>query len=84
MSSEFVKVTSAGSRGDWVFWRNMKKMKTLYKEDYNQSDYEVFEFSKWLEVNFGIKILFDTNGNVLRDYYIVDEAKYTFYLLKYT
>jgi hypothetical protein len=84
MSNEFVKVTNADRSGDWVFWRNMRKMKSLYKEDCSQSEYEVFEFSQWLEVNFGIKIDFDSGGNVLRDYTITDEKKYLLYVLKYT
>ena len=84
MNEEFIRVRDTVNNADWVFWRNMKKMKTLYKEDCSQSEYEVFEFSKWLEVNFGIKIFFDKHGNVLQDYTIVDEAKYMFYVLKHT
>lgn len=67
----------------WVFWRNMQKMKAIYQEDCSMMEYNPISFAKWLEVNFGIKIFFDKNGNVLQDYSIVDEAKYLFYKLKY-
>jgi len=83
MSKEFI-VYHKGDRGkSWTFWRNMQKMKNLYQEDCNQPDYEVFEFSKWLEVNFGIKLFFDPHGNIIQDYAIVDEKKYLFYKLKH-
>ena len=62
----------------WTFWRNMQKLKAMYQADIIQSSYEVFEFSEWLSVNFGIKLTFDKDGNVLRDYIITDEKKYIF------
>lgn len=84
---EFARIAwdNEKKQDSWVFWRNMQKMKAIYQEDcIAAGTYEVFEFSKWLEVNFGIKIFFDKNGNVLQDYSIVDEAKYMFYVLKHT
>lgn len=83
MSKEFIKFHDEEPSQRWVFWRNMQKMKELYKEDTKHSPYEVFEFSKWLEVNFGIKIFMDQYGNVVQDYAITDEKKYLFYKLKY-
>lgn len=81
MSEKFIKFDGPGPR--WVFWRNMQKMKEIYREDTKHSPYEVLDFSKWLEVNFGIGLLFDSEGNILQDYTITDEAKYMFYKLKY-
>lgn len=68
----------------WVFWRNMQKMKAIYQGDCEMITYSPISFAEWLETNFGIKIFFDKNGNVLQDYTIVDEAKYMFYILKHT
>ena len=84
MSKEFIKFHDEIPSQRWVFWRNMQKMKSIYQEDcIAAGSYQVFEFSKWLEVNFGIQILMDDNGNVLRDFVIIDEKKYLFYKLKY-
>jgi hypothetical protein len=83
---EFARIAwdNEKKQDSWVFWRNMQKMKNLYQADCSMATYTVYDFSKWLEVNFGIKIYFDKHGNVLQDYSIVDEAKYMFYLLKHT
>lgn len=39
--------------------------------------------SEYLEETYGIKMMFDSYGNILASYEVIDEAKYLVFLLKY-
>jgi len=87
-TNEFIEYHNVVTNKQWVFWRNMRKMKDLYQKQYT-GYYEPTttgkedSFDKWIEKECGIKILFDIHGNVMREYTITDEGKYMLYVLKY-
>jgi hypothetical protein len=45
---------------------------------------EGFTFTHWLEQKYGIQLILDNAGNITSNYKIVDEKKYSLYLLKYS
>jgi hypothetical protein len=56
----------------------------LYKARSEYSWRDGFTFTYWLEQKYGIRLILDSAGNITSDYKIVDEKKYSFYLLKYS
>ena len=63
------------------FWIQLKKARTEFLE--NHDVFDVYEFEKWLENNYGFKINV-LNGNITDAYVIVDEKKYLVFLLKHS
>jgi len=69
------------------YWRMLK----LAKEDFiaNNAEFDENLFSEYLLNTYGLKIMFYANPNMIAtlgitdSYEITDEAKYTFFLLKY-
>lgn len=43
-----------------------------------------FVFTDWLEKKYGVALVLDSDGRITGDYRIVDESKYSFYLLKFS
>ena len=55
-----------------------KTLKRLW-EEYGSHD----GFVEWVEETYGFKVISDHAGNYTSDYTVVDEGKYTLFLLKY-
>jgi len=68
----------------WDYWAALKKVRVEYMETLDQlaGQFDAYEFEDYLEANYGIKMNI-VNGNITDGYKIMDEAKYTFFLLKF-
>ena len=71
------------SRNEW--WRLLKIMRDEYNKvlDDIQGQFSVDSFDLFVERNFGVKIQYDSNGNITGDYLIVDKNKHLLLLMKY-
>ena len=69
----------------WLLLRTLKKEYEKQYTGYYEPTVKGYSdsFDKWMENECGMKIHFDTEGNVLGHADIVDEAKYAWMLLKY-
>lgn len=72
---------------DIAFWRAVKQC----RNDFDTGDYHgpygepsVESFRRWLGETYGIKLFMVDFGNFDLDYKIIDEQKYTLFVLKYT
>lgn len=61
------------------YWLLLQKLKT---EFVTASVDKNVKFEEWVEDKHGFKIVFK-GGMITSDYEIVDDAKYTFFILKY-
>ena len=68
----------------WDYWSALKKVRQEYMEtlDALAGQFDAYDFEDYLEANYGIKMNI-VNGNITDGYKIIDEAKYTFFLLKF-
>ncbi len=68
----------------WDYWAALKKVRVEYMKTLDElaGQFDAYEFEDYLEANYGIKMNI-VNGNIADGYKIMDEAKYTFFLLKF-
>lgn len=68
----------------WDYWSALKLVRKEYMEtiDTLAGQFDAYDFEDYLEANYGIKMNI-VNGNITDGYKIMDEAKYTFFLLKF-
>jgi hypothetical protein len=64
----------------WNYWSALKQARQEYMK--TKIEFDAYEFEDWLEAIYGIKMNI-VNGNITDGYKIMDEAKYTFFLLKF-
>ena len=66
-------------RNRWDFWDSIVKAGTEYKAE------NILKpgFWDWLEVTYGIRATFNAEGMVTDKYRVMDEKKYTMFLLKF-
>ena len=71
------------NRNEW--WRLLKIMRDEYNKvlDDIQGQFSIYDFDTFVEVNFGVKIQYDNNGNITGDYTIVDKNKHLLLLMKF-
>lgn len=71
------------NRNEW--WRLLKIMRNEYNKvlDDIQGQFSVDSFDLFVERNFGVKIQYDSNGNITGDYTVVDKNKHLLLLMKY-
>jgi len=67
-------------------WRERREARwsRMYRARREYTWREGFTFTNWLEQKYGIQPILDRDGNITADYNIVDEKKYSFYLLKFS
>lgn len=68
-------------------WQRMRRAQTLWRDDLLAAGVEVsdmFDFWKWLEVNYGLVPERDPYGNITEGYAITNEKLYTLFLLKFS
>lgn len=68
----------------WDYWSALKKVRKEYMETLDElaGQFDAYEFEDYLEANYGIKMNI-VEGNITDGYKIMDDAKYTFFLLKF-
>ncbi len=70
----------------WDYWRALHRVRQELLSKLTGND--VFDFvalfEKHVTDTYGIILKKDSDGNYTDDFDIVDEAKYTFFVLKYT
>lgn len=66
------------------YWEALKKVRVEYMQtlDALAGQFDAYEFEDYIEQNYGIKMNI-VDGNITDGYKIMDEAKYTFFLLKF-
>lgn len=71
-------------RRRWDYWSALKLVRKEYMQtlDALEGQFDAYEFEDYLEENYGIKMNI-VNGNITDGYKIMDEAKYTFFLLRF-
>jgi hypothetical protein len=69
----------------WQMLRDLKKEYTKEYTGYYEPSTTGYSdsFDKWLQDKCGIKIHFNTHGDIMGHVDIIDEAKYAWMLLKY-
>jgi hypothetical protein len=77
-TKEFHKELVEARRRRDSHWARLR----LAKEEYQW--HVGFTFTHWLEQTYGIRLILDQEENITEDYHIVDPAKYSFYLLKFS
>ena len=65
------------SRRRHLHWSRLHRARKEYKFK------DGFTFTNWLEQKYGLALVINNDGNITGDYRIVDEKKYSFYLLKF-
>ena len=75
------------TKEDIAFWQSVKQC----RNDFDTGDYHgpygepsVESFIRWIDKTYGIKLFMVDLGNIHLDYKIIDEQKYTLFVLKYT
>lgn len=68
----------------WDYWSALKLVRKEYMEtlDALQGQFDAYDFEDYLEANYGLKMNI-VDGNITDGYKIMDETKYTFFLLKF-
>jgi hypothetical protein len=68
----------------WDYWSALKLVRKEYIETLDQlaGQFDAYDFEDYIEANYGIKMNI-VDGNITDGYKIMDEAKYTFFLLKF-
>jgi hypothetical protein len=68
----------------WDYWAALKLVRKEYMEtlDHLAGQFDAYDFEDYIEANYGIKMNI-VDGNITDGYKIMDEAKYTFFLLKF-
>ena len=68
----------------WDYWSALKLVRKEYMETLDQlaGQFDAYDFEDYIEANYGIKMNI-VDGNITDGYKIMDEAKYTFFLLKF-
>ena len=61
-----------------LYWSQIRKLSEEYQWHVG------FTFTNWVELTYGIQLILDRDGNITRDYNIVNESKYSFFLLKFS
>lgn len=76
----------AANKRRWDYWRALhrERMDFLDKLKGNDVFRLVTLFEQHITDTYGIILKKDSDGNYTDDFDIVDEAKYTFFVLKYT
>ena len=64
----------------WDYWNKLKRAKEEFLIESPDSDY----FGNWLVEKYGIKLHYDSDGNITDDMSILDEQKFLLFQLKYT
>jgi hypothetical protein len=77
-TKEFSKDLAEAHRRRNAHWARLR----LAKEEYQRN--VGFPFTHWLEQTYGIRLILDPEESITEDYHIVDPAKYSFYLLKFS
>jgi len=71
-------------RSRWDYWSALKLVRKEYMQtlDALEGQFDAYDFEDYLEENYGIKMNI-VDGNITDGYKIMDEAKYTFFLLRF-
>lgn len=78
LNDEIVRAQQARNK----YWSTLSKLRSEYHyRDYKSVDND--QFYAWVTSTWGIRVLFDPQGNITADYTVVDEKLYLMYLLKY-
>lgn len=67
-------------------WMRLRKAQHQWRKDLaaaGTEGWDMFEFWKWLEVNYGLVPDKDPYGNITEGYTVTDEKLYTLFLLKF-
>jgi hypothetical protein len=64
------------------YWTALKLVRKEYMVDAKDGQFDAYDFEDYIEEKYGIKMNV-VEGNITDGYKVVDEAKYTFFLLKY-
>ncbi len=80
--SEVLKEERA-KRIEW--WRVLRILKDEYSNilDKVAGQFDMDDFDTYIEVNHGVKIVYDQNGNITGSYEIVDKNKHLILLMRY-
>lgn len=73
-------------RNRWDFWQAMAKISQEYKaaKDKYRGDWDKLpHLWRWIEEQYGLRVTFDDGGYITDKYEVVDEKKYTMFLLKF-
>jgi len=65
------------------YWHRLRLAKEDYYGIYDRLTETTPEFYQHLKKQYGIKLDFDSSGNITDTYQIVDEKKYMLFILKY-
>lgn len=65
----------------WKYWQNLKLLKNEFKEETGSTDHR--EYKIWLENKYGFIPIETSDGMMTDDLDIIDQKKYTFFVLKY-
>lgn len=65
----------------WKYWQNLKSLKNEFKEETGSTDHH--EYKIWLENKYGFRPIETHDGMMTDDLDIIDQKKYTFFVLKY-
>ena len=75
------------TKEDIAFWQSVKQC----RNDFDTGDYHgpygeptTERFASWFKENYGVKLFIVDFGNFDLNYKIIDEQKYTLFVLKYT
>lgn len=68
----------------WNYWSLLKLARKEYMDTVLalNGQFDAYDFEDYLKENYGLKLNL-VNGNITDTYQIVDETKYTFFLLKF-
>lgn len=65
----------------WKYWQNLKLLMKEFKEETGSTDHR--EYKAWLENKYGFRPIETSDGMMTDDLDIIDQKKYTFFVLKY-
>lgn len=69
------------------YYKTLKRVWLEFGEVCTEEDYKYRypdNFVEWVEETYGFKVTTDHMGNFTSEYTVVDEPKYTMFLLKYS
>jgi hypothetical protein len=72
-------------RNRWDYWQAMGKIAQEYRaaKDKCRVSIPAPHLWRWIEEQYGLRVSLDANGYITDKYEVVDEKKYTMFLLKF-
>ena len=83
IQEQAVALKERATRQEW--WRILRKLKDEYGDllDAVQGQFDMDSFDTYVVRNYGVKIMYDKQGNIEGFYEIADKNKHLLFLMRY-